>query len=169
MLIVTKLSEKSISVEHNGMIKYYMALMSVRGSGNGVVVLSGDVSLNSDSFTEPYQNITVVESGTPTTFATEAECVSKLCELVNFKTSGGSVNTLNITVNGIAPDENGNITLQAPDVDLSNYYTKSQADSRYATAAQGAKADTSLQVGRISVGSTAPSNPEEGDIHIKTA
>jgi hypothetical protein len=37
------------------------------------------------------------------------------------------------------------LSLLAPSVDLTNYYTKSDADARYATAAQGAKADNALQ------------------------
>lgn len=39
-----------------------------------------------------------------------------------------------LTVNGNAPDENGNFTVEASNVDLSNYYTKEEVDQAITTA-----------------------------------
>lgn len=34
------------------------------------------------------------------------------------------------TVNGVAPDENGNVEVEAGSVDVSNYYTKDEIDDK---------------------------------------
>lgn len=48
------------------------------------------------------------------------------------------------TVNGVAPDAEGNVDVSGGSTDLSNYYTKTQSDGRYATPASVTAGDNAL-------------------------